>query len=184
MTPSITENLPESFNYSDKESHSSFSISDDDNHGPSFTEQSKYLNGQNPKKNSKMNNFRRNSMKEIRAQLRYSLEQRKQIFNSESGNKRKPESSYQEYDVKYNESKFSKKKLKNSKSSISRVEYKHFKKHEFFEEKIKIQREMVKTLIEDDPESDRKVTFKKNQSFVRVRYFNISLQSKLLNFLK
>jgi hypothetical protein len=48
------------------------------------------------------------------------------------------------------------------------VEYRLFKKHEFFEEKVKMQREKVKFMIEEDPESDRKVNFKNNEGFIKV----------------
>ena len=165
MSPSIAENLHDTLNDSEKDSHSSFSLSDDDikNH-PQFLEESK-----NPKENSKMNLDRANSMRELRAQLKYSLQQRKQIFNSENRPKKLPESMYGEHDFKNGEYGVSRKHSSKSRHSLSRVEYKHFKKHEFFEEKIKLQREMVRTLIEDDPESDRKVFFKNNQSFIKVK---------------
>ena len=56
-----------------------------------------------------------------------------------------------------------------SQNSVSKVEYRNFTRHEFFEEKVKMQREKVKFMIEDDPESDRKVIFKNNNSFVKVK---------------
>lgn len=178
MTPSIAENLHETPNISDKDSNSSFSLSDEEiNNHPQFLEESK-----NIKEISKMNLDRANSMKEVRAQLKYSLQQRKQIFNSESRPKRLPESMYGENDFKNGGPMMSRKHSSKSRHSLSRVEYKHFKKHEFFEEKIKLQREMVRTLIEDDPESDRKVYFQNNQSFIKVNLN--SLQLKYLNCLK
>jgi hypothetical protein len=79
-------------------------------------------------------------------------------------------------------SKVSRKGSTLSKNSVSKVEYRHFKKHEFFEERVKKQREKVRFMIEEDPESDRKVNFKNNQGFIKVDL--ISSQWKLQNYPK
>lgn len=167
MTPSITEPAG-TLHESGVHSQSSFSLSDGElDHAPQFLEE------QQPKKTNvlrpgaKAGYDRSSSMREVRKQLKLSQERRKQLFNSvtQKNNVRKstgvPE--------KKGPLQVSRKESTASRNSLSRVEYRHFRKHEFFEEKLKMQREKVRFMIEEDPESDRKVVFRNNSSFIKVR---------------
>jgi len=171
MTPSITENTIGSQHGSVNDSKSSFSLSDDDiEHPPKFLEDSKMKKISTMKEGSKTPYEKTNSMREVRAQLKNSLETRKQIFNSVTQKKMIRESLYdKDKSLHRNQSsKMSRKGSTISRNSVSKVEYRYFKKHEFFEERVKKQREKVRFMIEEDPESDRKVTFKNNQGFIKV----------------
>jgi hypothetical protein len=169
MTPSITENPGGSKNISKKDSQSSFSLSEDEmGTTPKFLEESKFKKQSTVNLNTKLEKAL--SLKDIRNKLKYSLEQQKQIFNSVKNPKNEIQSSYaKEEDPRMKqESHLTKLDSDLSRHSSSKVEYKHFKRHEFFEEKVKMQREKVRFMIEDDPESDKKVIFKNNHSYVKV----------------
>lgn len=174
MTPSITENPDKSANVSKRDSQSSFSLSNDDmGASPRFLEESQVKQPINPKLD------KASSLREIRNQMRSSLEKQKQIFNSVN-QKNKISSSYANQDSTRtrNDPYLSKMDSNLSRNSSSKVEYRNFRRHEFFEERVKMQREKVRFMLEDDPESDRKVIFKNNQASVKVASINQSLRSK------
>ena len=162
MTPSITENQG-TVNNSGIHSQSSFALSDEElENAPQFLEESKKNNLKNLKTFTKFNNERSSSMREVRRQLKLSLEKTKQFFNSVTQKNETPEITNK------NDKKMTRKESNISRNSLSRVEYRNFRKHEFFEEKLKMQRQKVRFMVEEDPESDRKVNFKNNLSFIKV----------------
>lgn len=163
MTPSITEQQPKLDN-SKADSQSSFSLSDDDiKDAPQFLEESKQKKFSHMKTPSKPQYQQSSSMREVRRQLKMSMEKTKQFYNSVT-----QKNEVRDSIEKTKKSDTSRKESSVSRQSVSRVEYRHFRKHEFFEEKLKMQREKVKFMIEEDPESDRKVSFKQNYSFIKV----------------
>lgn len=161
MTPSITEQHPTA-NNSRALSHSSFSLSDGElESSPRFHEESRAKQLSHLKTPTNAQYDRSSSMREVRRQLKISMEKTKQFFNSVTQQKDSPPQ-------RPSRAEMSRKESSTSRKSMSRVEYRNFRKHEFFEEKVKMQREKVKFMIEEDPESDRKVSFKQNSSFIKV----------------